>query len=72
MWPIIILNSSKNARFEICISQLHISGTASGHGSHNKFEDLCCTELANYILEEIKNKNVLTSSLAAKEVVARG
>jgi hypothetical protein len=34
-----------------------------------KFEDLCCTELVNYILEPIK-KNVLTSS-AAKEVIAR-
>jgi hypothetical protein len=36
----------------------------------NKFEDLCCTKLVNYILEEIK-KNVLTSSSAAKEVIAR-
>jgi hypothetical protein len=33
---------------------------------------LCCTELVNYILEEIIKKNVLTSAAAAKEVIARG
>jgi hypothetical protein len=47
--------------FEKCpiwnyISQHHIPGTASGHGSYKKFEDLCCTKLINYILEAIKKK----------------
>jgi hypothetical protein len=37
----------------ISISQHHIPITASGHGSHKKFEDLCCAELVNYILEPI-------------------
>jgi hypothetical protein len=32
-------------------------------------EDLCCTELVNYILEPIK-KYVLATSTAAKEVIA--
>jgi hypothetical protein len=45
-------------------SMHHVSGIASGHGSHNKFEDLCFTKLVNYILEEIKKKNILTSSAA--------
>jgi hypothetical protein len=35
-----------------------------------KFEDLCCAGLVNYILEPIR-KNILTSSSAAKEVIAR-
>jgi hypothetical protein len=30
----------KNIQFGIYISQRHISDTASGHGSYNKFEDL--------------------------------
>jgi hypothetical protein len=44
----------ENVQFGILISQHHIPGTASGHGSHKKFEDLCYTELVNYILEPIK------------------
>jgi hypothetical protein len=60
----------ENAQFGILISQHHIPGTTSGHGSHKKLEDLCCAELVNYILKPIK-KNVLTSSSAAKEVIAR-
>jgi hypothetical protein len=43
----------ENVQFGITISQHHIPGTASGHESHNKFEDLCCAELVNYILEPI-------------------
>jgi hypothetical protein len=43
----------ENVQSGISISQLHIPITASGHGSHNKFEDLCCAELVNYILEPI-------------------
>jgi hypothetical protein len=57
----------KNGKFGIYISQHHIPGTASGHGSHKKFEDLCRTKS---IRENIK-ENVLTSSPTAKEVIAR-
>jgi hypothetical protein len=32
----------ENVQFGTSISQHHIPGTASGHGSHNKFEDLHC------------------------------
>jgi hypothetical protein len=46
----------ENVQFGILISQHHIPGTASGHGSDNKFEDLCCAELVNYILEPIRKK----------------
>jgi hypothetical protein len=70
MYHTTILNSLKNVQFGISISQHHISGTTSGHGSHNKFEDLCCAKLVNYILEE--KKNVLTAAAAAKEAIARG
>jgi hypothetical protein len=38
----------ENVQFGISISQHHIPGTASGHGSHKKVEDVCCTELVNY------------------------
>jgi hypothetical protein len=41
----------ENVQFGISISQHHIPGAASGHGSHKKFEDLCCAEFVNYILE---------------------
>jgi hypothetical protein len=44
----------ENVQFGISISEHHIPGTASGHGSHKKFEELCCAELINYILEPIK------------------
>jgi hypothetical protein len=44
---------SKNVQFGISISQHHIPGTASGHGSHKELEDLCCAELVNYFLEPI-------------------
>jgi hypothetical protein len=64
-----ILNSLKNVEFGICTSQHHMPGTAIGHGSHKKFEDLCRTKLLNYILEAIKN--VVISSSTAKEVIAR-
>jgi hypothetical protein len=46
----------ENVQFGILISQHHILVTASGHGSHKKFEDLCYAELINYILEPIKKK----------------
>jgi hypothetical protein len=44
----------ENIQFGILISQHHIPGTVSGHGSHKKFEDVCCAELVNCILEPIK------------------
>jgi hypothetical protein len=40
---------SENVQFGIH----HVPGTASGHGSHEKCEDLCCAKLVNYILEPI-------------------
>jgi hypothetical protein len=60
----------ENVQFGISISQHHIPGTASGNGSHKECEDLCCAELVNYILNQLK-ENVLTASSAAKEVTAR-
>jgi hypothetical protein len=53
----------ENVRIRISISQHHIPGTASGHGSHKKFEDLCCAELVNHILEPIKKRtDIIVSS----------
>jgi hypothetical protein len=43
----------ENVQFGILISQHHTLSTTSGHGSHKKFEDLCCPDLVIYILEPI-------------------
>jgi hypothetical protein len=42
----------ENIQFGISISYHHILGT--GNESYNRFEDLCCAELVNYITEPIK------------------
>jgi hypothetical protein len=43
----------ENAQFGILISQHHIPGTASTHGSHRKCEDVRCAQLVHCILEAI-------------------
>jgi hypothetical protein len=44
----------ENVQFGISISQHHIQVQSVKMGVTKKFEDLCCAELVNYILEAIK------------------